>query len=176
MNVYRVEFPLLGGWGGRRKQKPLSDRIRESVKIDADTGCWIWQKNLTYKGYGLMRIGSTVKKTRRNDSAHRVSYQEFVGPIADGLFVLHRCDVRSCCNPEHLFLGTQRDNIQDALQKNRFPVGERRSWAKLTDEKVRECRDRREGGESLRSLALECGVSQKAIDMAVKRQSWRHVL
>lgn len=76
------------------------------------SGCWIWEKALSV-GYGSFRHeGKTY-------SAHRAAYEQAKGPIPDGLHILHECDIRSCCNPDHLFLGTNQDNINDSMQKGR---------------------------------------------------------
>jgi len=89
----------------------LQARIQKSVYIDS-TGCWIWQQSLK-NGYGQMSIMD------KSEYVHRVSYFAFVGNIPNELWVLHECDVRKCCNPKHLFLGTYIDNINDMRAKNR---------------------------------------------------------
>ncbi|MCK9416834.1 HNH endonuclease [Candidatus Dojkabacteria bacterium] len=81
--------------------------------------CWEWLAAKTNGGYGqICGLGLT----------HRVSYKFFVGPIPKGLFVLHKCDNPSCVNPNHLFLGTQRDNMQDMSKKDRSLKGEKNYW------------------------------------------------
>jgi hypothetical protein len=79
-----------------------------------DTGCWIWFGARSERGYGKMGTnrGPTVR-------AHRVSYEKYIGPIPEDKNVLHKCDVRDCVNPKHLFLGTNKDNTQDMLAKGR---------------------------------------------------------
>jgi len=87
-------------------------------KIEATTvripfsGCWVWTAATTV-GYGCLR------KRKKTYSAHRVSFQAFVGPIPDGMHVLHSCDTRPCVNPYHLSLGTNVDNIADSVAKGR---------------------------------------------------------
>jgi hypothetical protein len=93
--------------------------IPTRIKID-NNGCWIWQHGKTEKGYGIMYIympGRTKKGVKRK--AHRISYEAFNGPIPEGLLVCHSCDVPSCVNPEHLWLGTHKDNTQDMMRKGR---------------------------------------------------------
>ncbi len=89
------------------------------VKMGAETDCWIWGgKGRTGIGYGSFMIG------RRSWLTHRLSYTLTYGPIPEGLWVLHHCDVPDCVNPRHLFLGTAADNIADMHAKGRSPRGD----------------------------------------------------
>src|SRR5687768_11211559 len=115
-----------------RRCKPLRDRILERISKSA-AGCWLWTANVDRDGYGYLNRG---RLGEGNVRAHRASYEVFVGPIPPGLYVLHRCDVPGCVNPEHLFVGTQKTNLQDAAAKNRTARGERVSSAKLTADDV----------------------------------------
>jgi len=81
--------------------------------INSD-GCWIWKGLLDRIGYGWFTLG------KEDFKAHRVSYTVFKGEIPDGMLVLHTCDNPSCCNPEHLWLGTQKDNMKDCAKKERL--------------------------------------------------------
>lgn len=83
--------------------------------LPVDSGCWEWQGHRLPKGYGHFR-GLTAK----NVKAHRFAYELLVGPIPDGLRVLHRCDNPPCVNPVHLFLGTDKDNSDDKIAKGRY--------------------------------------------------------
>src|SRR5262245_58279388 len=79
------------------------------------SGCWLWDGSYSGGGYGTFYVGGRLKQM----PAHRFSYEVHKGPIPEGLFVCHHCDVRECVNPDHLFVGTQSDNIQDMLIKKR---------------------------------------------------------
>lgn len=80
-------------------------------------GCWLWNDGLNPSGYGVLGLKG------RNQRAHRVSFEEFNGPIPEGMQVLHRCDIKSCVNPMHLYVGTVQDNANDRMKagKGRAP-------------------------------------------------------
>lgn len=97
----------------------IENRLLAGYSIDESTGCWEWQGALRV-GYGA--IVGKINGTRKTLGAHRVSYELHKGPIPKGLFVCHSCDNRKCINPEHLWLGTGKDNMQDALRKDRMVI------------------------------------------------------
>jgi len=99
------------------KPIPWQDRIWRHVSPEPNTGCWLWDGALNNKGYGKIGFGGGNGGTRL---VHRLMWEMQRGPIPDDLWVLHRCDVTICCNPEHLFLGTPLDNMQDMHAKGRF--------------------------------------------------------
>lgn len=78
-------------------------------------GCWLWEGKILRPGMGYGLASQHAKW----ELAHRMSYKTFIGPIPDGMMVLHRCDVPSCVKPEHLYLGTQRENMHDMESKGR---------------------------------------------------------
>jgi hypothetical protein len=86
------------------------ERLRSHIIIDPISQCWNWQGS-TWDGYGKMRIGSRADKSTRLDSAHRIAYQELIGPIPQGLQLDHLCRNRACCNPGHLEPVTNRENV-----------------------------------------------------------------
>lgn len=130
------------------------------------SGCWFWNGSQHDTGYGLF-ISNGVR-----DFAHRVSYRHFFGSIPEGLFVLHKCDNRSCINPRHLFVGTQKENIQDCVKKGRNCFGTR-SRSKLTVEQVREIRRAYSDGESQTSIAHRMGCGKGAVNGIVHWKNWK---
>lgn len=95
---------------------PMEERFWKFVTPGDPDECWLWHRPGDPDGYGRIKDDSTTKTLR----AHRVSYEMHVGPIPEGLCVLHRCDVRLCVNPDHLFLGTRKDNMVDAAIKGKM--------------------------------------------------------
>lgn len=155
------------------------NRIRNRTKIDPVTGCWIWQGHIGGNGYGDVRVGSRCDGSRKSAKAHRAIWQALHGPIPKGLVIMHKCDVRLCCNPDHLAMGTQSENLIDALTKGRrvSPRGEEQGRAKLTDESVREIRTRYKPKVcTFEALAREYGVTPATIARVYHRRGWTHVV
>ena len=140
-------------------------------KVNKTDGCWLWTGHRTTNGYGRLHFDG------RGIQAHRLAWEWTNGPIPEGLRVCHRCDVPNCVNPEHLFLGTQQDNIRDMYAKGRFPkyprYGEYGTAAKLTWPLVYKIRERyAAGGVTYTSLGREFGMHQSAIGKAIRGETW----
>ena len=97
---------------GMKKAVPWQDRLTP----EPNSGCWLWDGAATRDGYGLV----TIAPQKWPHRVHRLAWEEAYGPIPAGMSVLHRCDVPACCNPNHLFLGSQQDNVTDMQEKGRF--------------------------------------------------------
>ncbi len=149
------------------KRGPIQDRFALKWTPEPFSGCWLWTGEADGVGYG--RIFSKKK----GDKAHRVSWELHRGEIPPGVKVCHRCDTPGCVNPDHLFLGTQGDNVRDALRKGRMPrKGERCPTSKLTNAQVaiiRNCT------ESLTALGLRFGVRRQTINAVRQRTTWTHL-
>lgn len=121
-------------------------------------------------GYGSFGVEGIMKY------AHRVSYEIANGEIAKGMNVLHKCDNPSCVNPDHLFLGTQKENMEDCVKKKRrnAPVGERQHLSKLTKEKVLEIRELAKS-ITQRKISEMYNISEVAISCIILRKTWKHI-
>ena len=97
--------------------KNMKERFEEKFVVNPDNGCWEWQFFRNKKGYGMFQW-SKHKATL----AHRTSYKIYVGEFEESLCVLHKCDNPKCVNPDHLFLGTPKDNWQDGFDKERIKL------------------------------------------------------
>lgn len=138
--------------------------------VDAATGCWnVTSHALDKKGYPVI----TIK--RRTTLLHRYTYEQTHGPIPDGLCVCHSCDNRRCVNPAHLWLGTQKANIHDMMDKGRRsnPQGASHYRAKLTEENVRYIREHTE--MTGRELARMLNVSDATICNIRHGRKWQHL-
>jgi hypothetical protein len=135
--------------------------------------CWPWQGTISFYGYGVL---NSVPERGKQAKAHRLSWEIHNGPIPDGLFVLHHCDTRACCNPAHLFLGTQQDNVADCVTKRRHGwvshEGSRNPRALLTEADVIAIRASK---QSYGRLAVVYGVSRGTIAHAKTGRSWSHL-
>lgn len=139
---------------------------RNTPKGDPDE-CWIWQGKIQRDGYGEVN--------RQHVRAHRFSYEMHHGPIPKGACVCHTCDLRTCVNPAHLFLGAPADNSADMARKGRAARGERNSAAKLTAEDIAAIRQAWANGETQTSIAKRYPVGQTMISEIVLRHCWRHL-
>lgn len=139
-------------------------------KADEDFACWEWKAGKFKAGYGALLI------ERKSCYAHRIGYEIAWEESTDGWSVCHHCDNPRCCNPNHLFLGTHYDNMQDKIRKGRQPTGERCSNHKLTDDQVNEIRQRyAAGGTSYSKLAKEYNVDQSFISYLVRGKRRRYL-
>jgi hypothetical protein len=144
-------------------------------KVHKGDGCWEWIAS-TQGGYGQIKI----RGRRSMERAHRISWVMHNGPIPPGLWVLHKCDNRLCVRPDHLFLGTQKENMADCAAKKRIrggaPVGELHFKARLTEAIVLDIRARwAAGGVEQKALAAEYGVHPATISNICRGRLWRHV-
>ena len=154
-------------------------------KVPTDKGCLLWEGCVLSGGYGQFYTSGTALQ------AHRVAYFIHNGSLSEDLYVCHECDVRRCCNPDHLWLGTHKDNIDDRQRKGRgrhFPKGdahhtrrhperllrgEQNPMSKLREDDVRAIRiDNR----SQKNIARSYGINQATVSEIKTFKIWRHVI
>ncbi len=153
--------------------KPELKRFEKHIdRHSSQTGCWLWTGSLNWNGYGYFYPGPG--RTVRVERAHRASWRLFCGMIPEGFLVLHRCDIRRCVNPDHLYLGTTQDNTNDRDSRGRHWVrsGEDHGMSKLTAAKVREIRATVGYWGVKRRLAKRFKVSESLICSIRNGKGW----
>lgn len=166
-----------------RTERPIELTPEEGVlfwrKLNGSgEGCWEWPGRRKYDGYGIHQYGGQSRM------AHRIAYTLTYGPIPGGFFVCHRCDNSACCNPKHLFVGTNSDNMKDMVSKGRhsFAVypdqikrGEDNGNSKLTELKVREIFRMRHEGATIKMISTRTSMHYNTIKRILQRKLWAHV-
>jgi hypothetical protein len=155
------------------KSRPIAARFWSKVNKAGGEACWEWQGGRTPdRGYGLLGV---TFKPNRYVVAHRISYELNCGPIPAGMKVCHKCDNPPCVRPDHLFLGTQQDNIEDMRKKGRAARGAKHFRARLDPDKVRDIRRSHAAGESVASIAKRIGVRPGTVYAVLTGKTWTHV-
>lgn len=149
----------------------IIERIRSRVKVNEETGCWEWQWGKLSTGYGRIWLDGETRY------AHRVSYFAFNPDGDQRLCVLHRCDNPPCVNPDHLFLGTDLDNVRDCKAKGRRrrQGGSTNTKAKLNELRVREILRLLSLGLSQYEIGQRFGVSQANICLIANGITWKDI-
>ena len=165
----------------------IKRRFNSKLKPKNDNGCVEWSDVGKCRGYGRFRVG------KRKLASHRVAWAIRYGQIPDGMFVCHKCDNPSCCNPDHLFLGTHEDNMADMSRKGRtrdqrgdkhhfaknpslIKVGEQSTNAKLTEIQVRLIKEKLKSGKLTQvAIASEFNVTGGCIHLIHKGVNWSHI-
>lgn len=168
MQLIRIRIPSKNKIETRLISKEFFLEMRV---VEPGTDCWIWQGSKLYReNYGRIFINGRYQR------AHRIAYEIWNGPIPDGFLVCHHCDNPPCINPEHLFVGTDLDNVLDASRKGRLRnglgPGEKSGWHKLNNEKVFAIRAAL--GRFV-DIAKQFGVSYTTIYNIKARETWTHL-
>jgi hypothetical protein len=145
------------------------------AKVQKGPRCWLWKAGKNNKGYGNFWVGGKCCKS------HRLSYEMKHGSILNGMYVCHHCDTPACVNPDHLFVGTQKDNVIDCMNKGRnnkgkkigsCNVGSLHPRAKLTEEQVK---DILTDTRLHREIAKDYGIDKSIISKIKSKNIWKHV-
>lgn len=159
---------------GHHRGLPEEIRFWSKVAKKGDDDCWNWTGGKT-RGYGAFNPNG------KRVIAHRAAWFYIHGEIASGFLVCHKCDNPSCCNPNHLFLGTQLDNMTDMTSKGRGNIGERHGNSKLTDIQAGEIKQLKPrphvkgNGDLAKSLAKKYGMRVDNIYFIWRGDTWKHV-
>ena len=154
-------------WKREAALKTLVKNLRIS-----DKGCWEWQGSKTL-GYGSVRIPEIYGQFKI--MVHRLAWVAFKGvPIVDGLFVCHKCDNPKCFNPDHLFVGTQQQNLQDCSAKERTMTGDRNGNSKYTKEQINNAQQLLKSGLSGKEVASQTGISRTHVSRIKRGYTWKH--
>ena len=147
-------------------------KLMDNLDINYKTGCWNWARSRVggKDGYGAIYL--PVKQQRY---AHRVSWQVFRGEIPEGAVVCHKCDNRGCVNPEHLFIGTQADNVADMVSKSRHAHGAQVITAKVSASDVIQIRNMAGAGHTAKDIGKKFGISFQQVRRIVRHERWAHI-
>lgn len=177
INALRLAGVVLRSHAEAAKPVELTiESIKARCEVDARSECWNWMGCIQPNGYGRL----TIK--RRQYYAHRVAYQLATGNSLGRKLARHDCDNRRCCNPEHIQPGTHKDNMRDALERNRVSRGIKhslavtpgtRARAKLTMAIAKEIRQRAANGETADKLALEFKTDKSNARLIIRNKAWR---
>ena len=142
------------------------DRFERFIRSKPTSGCWIWVGSTGWGKYGKHRHLGIIKPS------HRTSWEIYKGAIPIGMLVLHKCDVKLCVNPDHLFLGTPKDNMLDKCRKGRQTKGEDVFTNKLTENDVRAIRrDQR----PYKQIAQTHKICYQSVCNIKSHRSWKHI-
>ena len=157
-------------------------KVRFWSKVNKTATCWLWKAGTDKDGYGRIKI------TKKNRMAHRIAWIVCYGSIPNGLLVLHHCDNPPCCNPKHLFLGTEKANSQDMLSKGRqskvgnrahnrgVQAGSNHHNSLLQEWEVMLIRIYcQRGKESQRAIGTRFGITNQHVSGIKRRRIWRHI-
>ena len=148
--------------------KNYLDRIEKNLAYEPNTGCWLWTAGINDDGYARMLFNGKARYV------HRIVYEFRRGKIPVGLFALHSCDTPSCVNPDHIFLGTQTDNMIDKTRKGRAYRGVNHYRAKLDEYQIKAIRSI---GKSLTiaQMAKYFKIDYCAIRNILMNKTWKHI-
>lgn len=172
MLIPRLDKVFIYTCNGKYSKKDIK-RFLSHIRINTETGCWEWTGRLCNKGYG--RIDFCKYNNKITYFSHRVSYEIFYGiSILKEIFVLHKCDNPKCCNPNHLKIGTQQDNMNDKVNRGRQASGENNGMSKFTWEIVNKIRRlKMTGNYTNKQLADIFNSGTSSIYDIINNRTWK---
>lgn len=168
-----------GGGRGRWSEDKWRREFWTRVAKGDPGACWEWQGSRHKVGHGYAWVPRSVPVLGgRVHYAHRIAFHLTHGAIPPGASICHHCDNPACCNPAHLYAGTQTDNMRDMIERDRrdHAHGSRIPHAALTDDLVREIRRRFRAGERIASIVRDMPASFTTVSAAAHGKSWTHVV
>ena len=148
------------------RKTDAKDRFWDKVDVRSSGDCWEWKRSKSWNGYGKFWDGTKI------EGAQRMAWRLAHGDIPHGLYICHHCDNPGCCNPNHLFAGTQMDNMADMKQKGR---SHRNRGVKLNIDEVFEIRRLYSaGGITHREIGKMFNISRRHIGQIVNNKRWRY--
>lgn len=159
---------------GGPKHYTLAEKLAARLTVGRPDECWLVTGSCNRSGHVKISQGSTSNGTFRQFRAHAIAWEQANGhPVPAGLVVMHTCDQPRCCNPRHLRVGTQADNIHDSIDKGRYNAFGRQ---KLCADQVRQIRALAAGGELQKSIARQFGVANNTVSAIVHGKTWTRLL
>lgn len=147
----------------------LKERFYSKFIVNSENGCWEWAANRFPKGYGCFKLNG------KSNAAHRISYKIHVGEIKERMVICHKCDNPCCVNPNHLFMGTQKENLQDRNLKGRSIKGHKNGRCILTEKDIPIIKSLLKEKIDQRDIAKKFGVAQTTISSIKLNKSWSHL-
>jgi len=147
---------------------PVDPITRIFMKTEITDTCWLW-KGRTSHGHGVFDY------KKKPTFVHRFLWETFFGPLKQDECCCHKCDVRNCINPAHIFIGTREDNQRDMKTKGRSARGERNGAVKLTADAVLNIRKLYDSGVFQRDIAKKFCVSQSCVSDIIRKRRWAHI-
>ena len=164
--------------GGFHKLEPpnhvtdiyLWNRLIYGSAVDTETGCWMWLRGTTSRGYGSFTMKKKVYSCHR--SIYRLHHNT---AMHQSVLVCHKCDTRRCINPDHLFLGTAKDNTQDAVKKRRMAYGDRHGCVCISEAQAIEVKNNLDDGVKCMDISRSLGISFHIVYDIKRGKTWNHL-